>query len=114
MSRKLLLTLSVCAVLTLMAAPSWSKTNTKDSIKATINLYSPAQVMNKDLAPGTYTVIAEGNEAKFEKDGKIVAQVPCTFKALSQKAPQDDFLLNHNQLTEIDVSGKMQAIAFGS
>jgi secreted trypsin-like serine protease len=114
MSRLLVPILSVCAVLTLMSVPSWSKTNTKDQLSATINLLTTTKIQKTQLQAGTYKVIANGNEAKFEQDGKIVAQVPCTLKTLSRKSQMDDFQLDRNRLTEIDVSGKTQAIAFGS
>ena len=66
------------------------------------------------LPPGHYKVIAEGNEAKFEKGGKVVAQVPCTLKTLPQKAQQDEFQVDDHRLVQIDVSGKLQAITFGA
>jgi hypothetical protein len=114
MSRLMLAILSVCAVLTLMAAPSWGKTDTNEQLKTTITLSTATKIQNTQLQPGEYKVTAEGNQVKFERDGKVVAQVPCTLKTLSEKARQSEFKTDHDRLTEIDVSGKMQAIAFGS
>lgn len=114
MSRLLLSILSVFAALTLMSVPSWGKPSAKDSLSTTIDILSTTSIQNTQLQPGHYKVIAEGNEAKFERDGKVVAQVPCTLKTLSQKAQQSEFEIDHNRLTEIDVSGKTQAIDFGS
>lgn len=110
----MLLILSNLAAVTVISIPSWSKSNSKNYLSTTIDLASPTRIRNKQLQPGKYKVIAEGNEAKFERDGKIVAQVPCTLKTLSQKAQEDDFQTDHNRLTQIDVAGKMEAITFGS
>ena len=114
MSRPLLLTLTIFAAWTLVSVPSWGKTTTKDSLSTSIDLTSATKIQNTQLQPGQYKVTAEGKEAKFEQDGKIVAQVPCTFKMLPNKAKQDRFEMDHDRLTEIDVSGKIQAIEFGS
>jgi hypothetical protein len=83
-------------------------------LSTSIDLTSATKIQNTQLQPGQYKVIAEGNEAKFEQDGKIVAQVPCTMKMLPNKAKQNRYELDHDRLTEIDVSGKTQAIQFGS
>ncbi len=114
MSRPLLFALSVFAAWTLVSVPSWGRPNANDSLTATIDLSSKTTIQNKQLQPGHYKVVAEGNEAKFERNGKIVAEVPCTLKTLSQKAQQDDYQTDQNRLIQIDVSGKMQAITFGS
>lgn len=98
----------------LISIPSWSKTDSKNRLTATIDLTTPMSIQGEQLQPGTYKVVADGNEAKFERDGKVVAQVPCTFKTLTQKAQMDDFRTDNNRLTQIDVSGKTQAIVFGS
>ncbi len=66
------------------------------------------------LAPGEYKVIAEGNKATIEKGGKVVAEVPCTLKTLSNKAPQTAATVDHGSLTEILASGKTEAIEFSS
>lgn len=114
MSRPLLFALSVFAAWTLASVPSWGRPNANDSLTATIDLGSTTTIQNKQLQPGRYKVVAEGNEAKFERNGKVVAEVPCTLKTLSQKAQQDDYQTDRNRLTQIDVSGKMQAMMFGS
>ena len=114
MSRPLLIILTIFAAWTLVSVPSWGKTTTKDSLSTSIDLTSATKIQNTQLQPGQYKVTADGNEAKFEQDGKIVAQVPCTLKMLPTKSKQNRYEMDHDRLTEINVSGKMQAIQFGS
>jgi hypothetical protein len=113
MSRPFITTIMVFAAWTLVSIPSWGKTASND-LRTTINLDSTTRIANKKLKAGKYKVIAEGKDAKFEQGGKIVAQVPCSMKMLPDKAKQDEFELDHGRLTEIEVSGKTQAIQFGS
>jgi hypothetical protein len=114
MTKRLLPFFVVTAVLAVMAIPSYARTNSSDSISATIDLASKANLNNTALVPGQYKVVAQGNQATFEKDGKIVAEVPCTLKNLSSKANYTESFMNHDRLTEIRVSGKNQAIELSS
>ena len=110
--RRRLFPLFTIAALTVMILPAWAKSKSKDSLKTTIDVSSTANVSNMTLDPGKYTVVAEGNQARFERDGKIIAEVPCTLKTLSRKSPYTEVMLNHDRITEIDLSGKTQAIEF--
>lgn len=114
MTRRLLPLFTVAAAIAVMAIPALAKNNSSNSLDATLDLYSTATVNNTKLTPGQYRVIAEGNQAKFEKDGKTVAEVPCTIKTLPSKASSSEFVMDHNQLTEIQVAGKTAAIDFSS
>jgi hypothetical protein len=114
MTKRLLPFFVITAILAVMAIPSYARTNSNDSISATIDLDSKANLNKTALVPGQYKVVAQGNQSKFEKDGKIVAEVPCTLKNLSRKANHNEFFLDHDRLTEIRVSGKNQAIELSS
>lgn len=111
MSRHVLLAFVCAMVLAVVASPSWAKKDS-NALKTTIHLLSTTTITNTTLAPGDYNVVEEANQAKFEKDGKVVAEVPCTLKPLSSKAQQSEFYLNNNRLTEIQISGKTEAIDF--
>jgi hypothetical protein len=113
MSRRLLLLLTV-PVLAVMTLPVWAKSNPKDSLSTTITISSTASLNSVTLAPGEYKVVAEGKQAKFERDGKLVAEAPCTWVTLSSKPPYSEVMTDHNRITEIDFSGKTQAIKFPS
>ena len=113
MCRRLLLFLSLAAFsLMILPAQGWSKP--KDSVSTTISVGTTVTVNNKTLEPGQYKVVVEGNTAKFERDGDIVTEASCTWKTLSSKSPYSDFMTDHNRITEIDFSGKNQAIVFSS
>ena len=102
------------AVFTIMTVPVWGGSNAKDSLSATINVESTSSLSNTKLAPGEYKVVTEGNMAKFERNGNVVAEVPFTWKTLSTKSPYTAVLSDHDRITEIDFSGKTAAIEFPS
>ena len=114
MSRRFFSLFIVAAVLTLVTIPSWAKNNSAGSLSATVELYSTTTINNTTLTPGQYRITAEGNQAKFEKNGKTVAEAPCTIKTLSNKAAQTQFIVDHDHLQEIQISGKTEAIEFSS
>jgi hypothetical protein len=113
---KYLLPFFAIAVLALMTLPTWAKNNpSAESIKTTIDLSSTVNFSpSTTLAPGQYQVVAEGNQAKFEQNGKIIAEVPFSWKTLPSKAQHTEVLMNRDRITEIDVSGKTQAIEFSN
>jgi len=114
MSRRVLQFSLAIAVLSAMSIPVLARPSSKDSLSATVNLLSTVTVGNKTVEAGEYKVVAQDNSAKFEKEGKVVAEVPCTLKTLPAKARETMVAVDHDTLTEIQVSGKMQAIEFAS
>jgi hypothetical protein len=99
-------------VVMILPAQGWSKP--KDSVSTTISVSTTVSVNNKTLEPGEYKVVVEGNTAKFERDGDVVTEAPCTWKTLPNKSQYSDVATDHNRITEIDFSGKTQAIVFPS
>lgn len=97
-----------------MSISLWAKNDSNDSISATIKITSPTTVGSAKLAPGEYKVSVEGNQAKFQQGGKVVAEVPCTLKDLSAKASQTSFVIEKDQISEIQVSGRTKAVEFSS
>jgi hypothetical protein len=114
MSRRLLPLFIAAVAFAVVTIPAWSKSSSSNSINVTITLAQKANVNTTTLDPGDYKVVVEGTQAKFEKDGKVIAEVPCTLKTLSTKALQTETAIDHDQLTEIQVSGKTEAIEFSS
>jgi len=100
--------------LTTMSVSVWAKNDSGDTITATLKLTAPTNVGTTKLAPGEYKVIADGSKAKFQQGNKVVAEVPCTLKDFSGKVNETTFVLDRDQLTEIQVSGKSKAIEFSS
>jgi hypothetical protein len=92
-----------------LALPMWAK-----PLKKPIELYSPARVGNTALLAGQYELIVDDKIAiaTFEKNNKVVAEIPYQLIRIA-KAPTDAMVFDKKgELTEIDFSGKSQAIEF--
>ena len=98
-------------VATGMTLPLWVSAAT-DSLHKTIHLGTTATVAGKTLQEGEYDLVVSGNQAKFESKGKVVAEVPCTWKTLQAKAEHDVVMMDGGAVTEIEFQGKTQAIDF--
>jgi hypothetical protein len=94
-----------------MALPLWVTAAT-DSLHKTVHLGATATVAGKTLQEGEYDLVVSGNQAKFASKGKVVAEVPCTWKTLPAKADHDVVLTSGSAVTEIQFQGKTQAIDF--
>jgi len=93
-----------------MALPIW--VTAADSIHKTVHIGSNATVAGKTLTEGDYDLMVNGNQAKFTSKGKVVAEVPCTWKTLPSKADHDIVMIDGGALTEVQFQGKTQAIDF--
>ena len=114
MSRRSLPLFLAIMALTAMSVSMWAKNDSGDSITTNLKLTTTISVGTTKLAPGEYKVIADASKAKFEQGNKVVAEVPCTLKDFSGKINQTTFVIDHDQLTEIQVSGKTKSIEFSS
>jgi hypothetical protein len=94
-----------------MALPLWATAAT-DSLHKTVHLGATVTVAGKTLQEGDYDLVVSGNQAKFSSKGKVVAEVPCTWKTLPAKAEHDLVLTNGGAVTEIEFKGNTQAIDF--
>jgi hypothetical protein len=112
MSRRVFPIFLAILALSAMSVSVWAKNDSGESITASIKLTSTTSVGGTKLEPGDYKVIVDGNKAKFEKGNKSVAEVPCTVKDLAFKVNTTSFVLDHDQLAEIQVAGKSKAIEF--
>jgi hypothetical protein len=98
--------------LSAMSVSVWAKNDSGDTITTNVKLTAPTTVGTTKLAPGEYKVIADGSKAKFEQGNKVIAEVPCTLKDFAGKINETTFVIDNNQMTEIQVSGKSKAIEF--
>jgi hypothetical protein len=114
MSRRSLPIFLAIMALTATSVSVWAKNDSGDTITANLKLTTTTNVGTTKLAPGEYKVIADGTKAKFQQGNKVVAEVPCTLKDFSGKVNETTFVLDRDQLTEIQVSGKSKAIEFSS
>src|ERR1700681_441551 len=93
-----------------MALPIWA--TAADTIHQTGHIGSNATVAGKALTEGDYDLLVNGNQAKFTSKGKVIAEVPCTWKNLPAKAEHDIVMIDAGALTEVQFQGKTQAIDF--
>ena len=114
MSRRSLPLFLAIMALTAMSVSLGAKNDSGDTITANVKLTATTTVGTTKLAPGEYKVIADGSKAKFQQGNKVVAEVPCTLKDFNGKINNTTFIIDHDQLTEIQVSGKTKAIEFSS
>ena len=98
-------------VATGLALPLWVTAAT-DTLHKTVHLGASATVAGKPLPEGDYDLVVTGNQAKFESKGKVVAEVPCTWKTLQAKSDHDVVIIEAGAVTEIEFQGKTQAIDF--
>jgi hypothetical protein len=98
-------------VATSLALPLWV-TAASDSLHKMIHLGGTVTVAGKTLQEGDYDLVVSGNQAKFVSKGKVVAEVPCTWKTLPAKADHDEVLIDAGAVSEIEFQGKTQAINF--
>jgi hypothetical protein len=114
MSRRSLPLFLAIMALSAMSVSVWAKNDSGDTITTNLKLTSTTSVGTTKLAPGEYKVIADGSKAKFEQGNKVVAEVPCTLKDFSGKVNETTYVLDRDQLTEIQVAGKSKSIEFAS
>jgi len=98
-----------------MSVSVWAnKTDPGNTVSGTIKLSAATKVGNAQLAAGEYKVIADENQAKFQKGNKVVAQIPCTLKPLSFMPKTTVFVTENGGISEIQVSGSEMAIEFST
>jgi hypothetical protein len=112
MSRRLPIYLLAMMALTVMSVTAWAKNDSADSLTANVKLTAATTVGTTKLAPGNYKVVVDGGKAKFEQGSKVVAEVPCTVKDFSGKINETTFVVDKDQLQQIQVAGKSKEIDF--
>lgn len=78
----------------------------KGDISSTLDVLTPVNLGGTSIAPGTYTVKADGAKIAFLKDGKTVAQANVEWKDSTQKAQSTSLLADQGSVKEIHFSGK--------
>lgn len=105
----------VLGIIAFFAVSLPARSQSKETISATITVNKTAKVGNTELAAGEYKVTVEGGQAKFGQGKKVVAQAPCTLKDLSYTPKLTQFLVDDNgRIVEIQIAGKTKAIDFSS
>ena len=96
----------VFAVL-ILALPVWARTDS-----ALLSVSQPTTIGTKQLNPGDYQLRAEEGQPQVEvlRDGKVLAQVPCTWIELPAKASNSEVITNNNQVNQVEFEGRTKAI----
>ena len=79
--------------------------------KEKIELFDHATVDGKELAPGGYEVIVEGQNVRFERNGHTLVTAPCDWKTLEHGAPYSSVTLSATKvIEEIQFQGSNRAL----
>jgi hypothetical protein len=92
-----------------LTLPVWAHTNSAD-----LQIDNPAVIGGTQLKPGQYELrVKDGaTQVSVVQDGKVVAQVPCKWIQLPKKAENSEVTVSENRVSEIDFSGKTEAVQF--
>jgi hypothetical protein len=94
----------------MIAAPIWAAhTNS-----VTWNVSQPATIGGTEIKPGEYVIRVEdgGTQLEIVSRGKVVAQVPCQWTQLPQKATASEVDVDSGQVTAVKFGGKTAALSF--
>ena len=95
-----------------MSVSLWAKNESAEALTTNVKLTATTTIGSSKLAAGEYKVVVDAGKAKFEQNNKVVAEIPCTLKDFTGKINNTTFIIDNNQLTEIQVAGKNKAIDF--
>jgi hypothetical protein len=97
-----------------LALPLWAGNN--KTYSAEWEASQGTTVGNTQIKAGTYTVVAhpDQNTLDIVSGGKVIAQTPCHWIQLPQKATETEVETSNNQITQVEFAGKTEAISVGS
>lgn len=101
--------LSVFAGL-LLAMPIWAA----HSNVVSWNVSQPTTIGGTEVKPGEYVIRVDdgGSQLEVLSHGKMVAQVPCQWTQLSEKARASEVDVDSGQVTQVKFGGKNSAVSF--
>lgn len=101
--------LSVFAGL-LLALPIWAAHTNSVSW----NVSQPTTIGGTEVKPGDYVIRADdgGSQLEVLSRGKVIAQVPCQWTQLNEKARASEVDVDNGQVTQVKFGGKNSAISF--
>jgi hypothetical protein len=97
------------AAAAMLTAPVWAGTKSID-----LDVDHNVTIAGTQLAPGDYKIsVPEGaTQANVMQNGNVIATVPCQWIQLPQKASYSQVQFNQDKVTEVDFSGKTEAVQF--
>lgn len=104
-----LITLCVVAFL---ALPVWAHTDS-----AQLTVLNPTMIAGQQLKPGTYKLQVQPNNTEMKvvdtKSSKTVADVPVHWIMVKKAPASTEVIMTSNHVSEVEFSGKTQAIHIG-
>lgn len=93
----------------LLTLPVWARTES-----AELEVTEATEIAGTQLRPGEYEIKVKDGAAQVSvvRDGKTVAQVPCQWIQLPNKAANSQVITSNNKVTEVDFGGKTEALQF--
>ena len=103
--------LASAAVLAL-ALPMWARSVSTKTYEVEWTNNQTTKIGAVEVQPGNYSLKAHGQSGSLDvmQDGKMVAQVPCTWITLSKKAVNTEVEVDHNKIVQVEFAGKTEAI----
>ncbi|HTU35337.1 MAG TPA: hypothetical protein VMF66_16155 [Candidatus Acidoferrum sp.] len=99
-------------VVAFLALPVWAHTDS-----AQLTVLNPTTISGQQLKPGTYKLEVQPNQTQMKvvdtQTAKTVAEVPVHWVTVKKAPNSTEVILNHNQVNEVEFSGKTQAIQIG-
>lgn len=108
--RLLVTVLAALALALPMTAQADTVKDSKNVIKASMDLLNPATLNGKQLKPGNYSVTVDGSKVTLARDGKVVAEAQVQWKDAQSKSRYSAIVTDGAQITEIHFNGKVQYI----
>jgi uncharacterized protein (UPF0333 family) len=96
-----------------LAMPLAARDNgNKDSktTRATMDIFNQTSLGGKEIKPGTYTVIVDGDKLTMQQGGKVVAEAPIQWKDETTKSRNSNIVTVGDHVTEIHFGGKMRYV----
>lgn len=101
----------------LLTTPLWARPNSSHIDKTPWSPTQQSKIADKDFTPGSYQLTAaeSGTEMDVLSNGKMVAQIPCHWIQLPQKAHDNAVFMDANDnVTQVQFEGRTAAINFVS
>jgi hypothetical protein len=92
-----------------LAVPVWARPKS-----VTVDVDEPTLISGARLSPGEYQIKFQdnANQVTVVQEGHVVAQVPCQWVELPNKAADSGTIFSDGRITEIDFGGQTKAIQF--
>lgn len=99
----------------LMVLPIWAKPKADRTDTAQWTTMEAVMVGTTQVEPGNYIVRAEesGKMVEVLHNGTVVAQAPCHWVKLPQKATDTEVSTDNNKVTQIQFAGRTEALEIG-